>query len=131
MSVSITLPGELERFLTTQARQMGVPVETLLVRTIVQHWDGMRRTSGLPIEETELFLRLQTLFPQEQTQEYHALCEKSDRGVITELERIALLSLIEQRDQQNAERLALIAELAQRRGVSFREMMTELGIRPD
>ena len=131
MSVSITLPDDLERFLQTQARQMGVPVETLLTSTIVERWDGIRRAPGLPSNETELLLRLQNLFPLEQTQEYQSLCRQSDAGALTEPDRERLLMLIEQRDQQNAERLQIVAELARLRGVPLRQMMLELGIRPD
>lgn len=38
MSVSITLPDDLEQFSQRQARLMGVPVETLLACTIVERW---------------------------------------------------------------------------------------------
>lgn len=131
MSVSITLPNDLEQFLQTHARSVGVPVETLLTRTIVDRWDGIRRAPGLPTRETELLLRLQTLFPSEQTREYHALCEQSDAGTLTEPDRERLVSLLEQRDHQNAERLEIVAELAGLRGISLRDMMAELGIRPE
>lgn len=131
MSVSINLPGDLEQFLQAHARRIGVPVETLLTRTIVERWDGIRRAPGLPTRETELLLRLQSLFPPEQTREYLALCHRSDAETLTNPDRERLLTLIEQRDEQNAERLQIVAELAGLRGVSLREMMTELGIRPD
>jgi hypothetical protein len=67
---------------------------------------------------------------REQTQEYQNLCAKSDAGKITEAERERLLLLIEQRDYQNAERLTIVAELAKLHGVTLREMMAQLGIRP-
>ena len=131
MSVSITLPDDLEQFLQRQARLMGGPVETLLTRTIVERWQGVNRSPHLPNRETELLARLQTLFPFEQTCEYQDLCRRSDAKSLTESERERLLVLIEQRDEQNAERLAIAAELANLRGLSLREMMAELGIRPD
>jgi len=84
-----------------------------------QHW------------ETDLLLRLQTLFPLEQTREYLALCAQSEDGALTEHGRGRLLNLIEQRDRQNAERLAIVAELAGLRGLSLRETMTMLSIRPE
>jgi hypothetical protein len=131
MSLTITLPNELEQFLQNHAQRVGVPIETLLTRTIVERWDGVRRAPGLPNGESELLLRLQTLFPPEQTREYHALCEKSDAGTLTQTERERFLALLEQRDHQNAERLEIVAELAQQRGVSFREIMAQLGIRAE
>lgn len=131
MSVTITLPNELEQFLQNHARRVGVPVETLLTRTIIERWDGIRRAPGLPNAESELLLRLQTLFTPGQTREYRTLCEKSDAGTLTEAEQQRFLALLEERDNQNAERLAIVAELAHLRGISLREMMAQLGIRPE
>lgn len=131
MSVSIVLPNELEQFLQTYAGRVGVPFETLLTRTIVERWDSVRRAPGLPSRETELLLRLQTLFPPEQTREYQSLCERSDAGTLTEPEREHLLNIIEQRDHQNAERLTIVAEVAQLRGIALREAMAQLEIRPE
>ncbi len=82
------------------------------------------------LTEEEALSRIQTLFPPDQTAEYLSLCEKSDAETLSETERERLLNLIEIRDHQNAERLALVAELAEIRGVSIREMMTQLEIRP-
>ena len=131
MSHSISLPNDLEQFLQTQAQHLGVPIETLLTRTIIERWDNLRRAPGLPSRETELLLRLQNLFPPEQTREYQSLCQQSDAGTLAEPDRQRLLTLIEQRDHQNAERLAIVAELASLRGIPLRDMMTHLGIRPE
>jgi hypothetical protein len=131
LTVAITLPNDLEQFLQTHAQNVGIPVETLLTRTIVERWSGVRHAPGLPTRETALLLRLQTLFPPEQTHEYQALVQQSDAGTLTEPDREPLLSLIEQRDNLNAERLEIVAELAELRGVSLREMMAEHGIGPD
>ena len=131
MSLTITLPSELEQFLHTQAHCIGVPVETLLARTIAERWDSVRRAPGLPARESEVLLRLQAIFLPEQTREYHTLRDKSDAETLTAAERERFLALLEQRDHQNAERLELVAELAQLRGLSLRDMMAQLGIRPE
>ena len=131
MSVSITLPDDLEQFSQRQARLMGVPVETLLACTIVERWQDVNRISRLPNRETEFLARLQTLFPFDQTREYQDLCRRSDTKSLTESERERLLVLVEPRDEQNADRLTIAAELANLRGLSLREVMVELGIRPD
>ncbi len=131
MSLTITLPNELEQFLQNHAQRVGIPVETLLARTIAERWEGVRRAPGLPNRESELRLRLQTLFPPEQTHAYRTLCDKSDAQTLTASEREQLLALLEQRDHQNAERLEIAAELAQLRDIPLREMMAQLGIRPE
>lgn len=131
MSVSITLPSDLEPFLQSHARRIGVPVETLLARTIADRWDAVRRSPALPHRESELLERLQTLFPAEQTDEYRVLCAQSDAGTLSSSDRERFLSLIEQRDYQNAARLEIVAEIAELRGVSLREAMASLEIPSD
>lgn len=131
MSLPVTLPNELEQFLHTQAHRLGVPIETLLARTIEERWSAASRASSLSAYETELLLKLQYAFPPEQTQEYRALCQQSDANTITETDRERLFALIEQRDLQNAERLETLGELARLRGVTLREVMAQLGIRPE
>ena len=106
-------------------------IVALLARTVVEHWDRARHASDLTNRESDLLLRLQTLFPPEQTREYQTLCKRSDAGSLTTADHERLLSLIEQRDHQNAERLEIVAELAQLRGIPLREMMADLGIRPN
>ena len=131
MSVSVTLPNDLEQFLQAYAYSIGVPVETLLARTIIEQWDAVRYNLGLPSRESELLLRLQDLFPPEQTHEYKILCGKSDTGTLSDSERERFLAVLEQRDVQNAERLQIVAELANLRSIPLREMMATLGIRPE
>ena len=131
MSVSITLPTDLEQFVIMQAKQVGVPVETLLVHTIVEKWDVIRRRQNLTTDESKLLQRLQSLFPSEQTTEYRHLCNQSDSGTLSEPDRLRLISLIEQRDHQNAERLKIVGELATIRSMSVREMMTKLSLQPE
>jgi hypothetical protein len=131
MAVAVTLPNDLETWLKTRADQMGVPVETLLSRTIEERWGTASKSPNTPPHETELLLRLQNLFPPEETREYHDLCRKSDDGTLTPDERERFLEVLEQRDLRNAERLEIVARLSQSRGVPFREVMAQLEIRPE
>ena len=131
MSVPVTLPNELERFLHTQAHRLGIPLETLLSRTIEERWSTASHAKSLSAHETALLLKLQNIFPPEQTQEYRTLCQRSDDGTLTEAERTRLLNLLEERDLQNAERLETLGELAQFRGVTLRKVMAQLGIQPE
>ena len=95
MSISITLPSDLEQFLQSHANRIGVPVETLLTRTIVDRWEAVRHALVLPNRESELLGRLQTLFPAEQTDEYRALCRRSDAGTLSLPDRERFLLLLE------------------------------------
>lgn len=97
MSVPVTLSDELEQFLHTHADRLGVPFETLLSRTIEERWSAASRASSLSAYESELLLKLQNIFPPEQTEEYLALCRRSDEGALTDAVRERLLAL---RDSQ-------------------------------
>ena len=76
-------------------------------------------------------MRLQSLFPLEQTREYQSLAAQSDAGTLTDADRERFLTLIELRDHQSAERLEIVAALSLLRGIPLREMMATLGIRPE
>ncbi len=127
MTITLDLPAEWEAPLQAAARLQGKDVTAFVT-------DGIRqqlRSDVLPESEAELLLRLQTLFPPEQTREFRALRERSDAGTLTEADRERFLVLIEERELQNAKRLRIIGKLAQLRGVSFRDMMARLEIRPE
>ena len=131
MTVSITLPDELEQFLREQAVVAGVPVETLLRRTVEERWGTASRNREAATRESELLLKIQSAFSPEQTLEYQQLCQRSDDRTLTEPERARLLMLLEERDLQNAVRLEALGELARLRGVSLRALMAGLGIGPE
>jgi hypothetical protein len=131
MSVSITLPNSLEEFLSAEASRQGVPLEKLLSTTIEERWSGVSQTPHLSTQETALLLEIQNAFPQEQTLEWQALRKKSDSESLTDAERERFLQINEERDLQNAQRLEAIGKLAHLRNISVRELMKQLGIRPE
>lgn len=128
MSVSVTLPEPLEVFLQSHAKDLGVPLETLLSRTIEERWGAASHATALPDKESSWLLELQTLFPQVQTEEYIALCREGDAGTLTDAGRRRLLSLIEERDLLNARRLEIVGELARLRGVPVRQVIAQLDL---
>jgi antitoxin component of RelBE/YafQ-DinJ toxin-antitoxin module len=131
MSVSITLSEDIELFLQTQASKLGIPLETLISRTIEERWSAASRVSSVPAYESELLFKIQNAFSPEETLEYQMLCRRSDEGTITENERKRLLDLIEKRDFQNADRLVAVGEIARLRGLSMHEAMVQLNIHPE
>ena len=131
MILAVSVPTEIEHFLRSQATQLGVPIETLLSRTIEERWSASANAVSLSLLETELIHKLNLLTPIAHTSEYKDLCAQSDSGTISSSNRHRLLELIESRDQQNAERLEVLGELARLRGISLRSLMFEFEIRPD
>jgi hypothetical protein len=132
MSHTITLPDDLDTWLQKQANRLGISVENLLKHTIEERWDAASRAPSLSKRESELLLQIQTIFPEEETQEFHALCRRHDeeKEAFTDTERIRYRELIHLREKQNAVRLRALGELAKIRGVSLDEIIVDLHLEP-
>lgn len=97
---------ELERFLEGLEKWRAEREEEELVRVI-------KENSQLPPEKRRKFNRLR---------------RKLQNETITEKERQELFALWEEMERRNVERLEALAKLAQKRGISVRELMAQLGI---
>lgn len=97
---------ELERFLEGLERWKAEREEEEVVRVI-------KENSQLPPEKQRKFNRLR---------------RKLQNETITEKERQELFALWEELERRNVERLEALTKLAQRRGVSVRELMEQLGV---
>ena len=115
MSLTITLPPEVESRLREDARRGLVPVEEVAARRL---------------QEAELLRRIFAYFPPEETREMRALVRKRQAGALSASEAERLTELAHRREEKNAARLSDILQLARLRGVSHRQVMAELGIRP-
>jgi hypothetical protein len=115
MPTTITLPGDLETRYRAEAQREGVPMEV---------WAARR------LEENELLWRIRIAVPDDETRELHRLLRKQRSGIITEAERECLLTLVEARERQAAQRMEDLGALARLRGIPVRELMNRLGIRP-
>ena len=115
MATTITLTGDLEARYRADAQREGVAVEALATRRL---------------EEAELLLRIFHCFPPEETREFRSLVAKRGAGTLTETEQARLIALAHRREEHDAQRFAHILALAKLRGVRYRSVMAELGIRP-
>lgn len=89
---------------------------------------AQRVGSSLSKRESELLQKInQGLAPQEQ-QRYDELTFKRHEQSLTPKEHAELLELVEQIEQADAERAALLGTLAQLRRVPVKMLMKELGI---
>jgi len=81
-------------------------------------------------EEEELLrvIRENSQLPPEKQRRFNRLRRKLQNETILEKERQELLALWEEVERRNVERLEALAKLAQKRGVSVRELMMQLGI---
>lgn len=115
MATTITLTGDLEARFRADAQREGIPIEALATRRL---------------EEAELLQRILSCFPEAETRAFRSLVAKRGAGTLTPAERERLTAIAHRREERNAQRFADILALAKLRGVPYRQVMTELGIRP-
>jgi hypothetical protein len=130
MSHTITLPEDLDSWLQKQANRLGISVENLIKYTIEERWSAASRAPSLSQRESELLLEIQTIFSEEETEEFHALCRLHDAELLTSAEHVRYRELIHLREKQNAVRLRALGELAKIRGISLDEIIADLHLEP-
>ena len=82
-------------------------------------------------KDNNLLLQIhQTVLPKEKRLQYLALVEKLEQETISEEERERCLALAAEDDKLRNERVALMIQLAELRGVSFNQLMVDLGLQP-
>jgi hypothetical protein len=115
MSLTLSLPPELEAGLMADANREHRPVEEVVLHRL---------------QEAELLRRIFTYFPPAETQEMRSLVRKRQAGTLQKSEIERLTELAHAREERNALRLNDLLTLSRLRGISLRALMTELGIRP-
>lgn len=91
-----------------------------------------RKTHDIKTQEALLFNRLNEEFilPDNYWTRFRELISKRDNGQLTEPELSELLHLIEQEEQMRLNRLKILGELSQLKGISLPELIKQLGIQP-
>lgn len=80
-------------------------------------------------KESELILKINTLFPIDKREKYNKLYKKFRETKLTETEYQELLELNEEFEILNAKRLKYIGELAKLRGQTIEEVIEDLQIK--
>jgi len=90
-----------------------------------------RKTKDASYRQREL-LRLinQTALPKENWERYLELAEKLDSETISESERLEFLQLVAEEEALRNERVGLLIELSQLKGITLSALMEELGLYP-
>jgi hypothetical protein len=97
------------------------------VQGIVQR-EARRREPALSKRETELLRQINAEPSPHKSSRYHELREKRETGELTDQQQQELVQLSDWVEEVHAERLAHVAELARRRGLSLSDMTRQLGI---
>jgi hypothetical protein len=115
MSVTLTLPADVEEMLRAVAQQESIPMETVIVQSI---------------QETTLLRRIFSYFPEQETKELRTLLKKQKSSFLTDTEKYQLDTILDTREKKNAERLNDLYLLSVLRHTSLRSVMQELNIKP-
>lgn len=89
---------------------------------------AQRKASSLPADEAELLIKINQGIPSDIQTYYNELITKRDIETLTSEEYRELLSLTEQIEQLQVQRIEYLAELARLRGLSLTVLMENLGI---
>lgn len=85
---------------------------------------------SLPQNETELLLKINQGISPDIQKRYQNLINQKNQETLTEPEYQELLTLTDQIENHQAQRLDYLAQLAQLRQISLIDLMTQLGIKP-
>jgi hypothetical protein len=89
---------------------------------------AQRRAPSLPAEEASLLAEINRGVPAALRDRFDVLVERRRAGTLTAEEHAELVSLTDQIEAADAERLSRLARLAQLRSVSFDALLQSLGV---
>jgi hypothetical protein len=89
-----------------------------------------RRAPNLPPRESELMLKINEGLPADKSARYRDLMTRRRAGALTPEEHRDLLSLTDEAERLQAERVQSLTELARLRGTSLRALMEKLDLKP-
>lgn len=133
MTLTIDLTQELEAQLREEAAKKGIDTGTFVIRALEERLRRNRRQrvpSHLSPEESALLQKINQGLPETVWQEYHDLIAKRRAETLAIEEQERLVALSERVEEAHAERMAHLAELAQRRQVPLKTLMRQLGVKP-
>lgn len=129
MTLVLELPAEIEMKVHEIASAEGLDVSAFMrevVEARVRQYDSAR-----PLTESDLLIRINRLvFPEAFWNRYRELVAKLNAGTLTPDEQEDLFAHTDQTENRDAERLSYLVALAELRGVTVQQVITQLGLRP-
>lgn len=126
MSLTISLPPDVERRIAEDAVREGLTMEELASRTLQIRW-----ATAPMLSESQLLEKINEGFPEAFWQRYQSLQKQMREEVLPEADRSEYLEMVAQVEKRQTERLGQLSELAQRRGVGLPDLIRALGLEPE
>jgi hypothetical protein len=131
MSLTLDLDEDLEAWIRSEAQRSGLDEMSFVKQTLErQRTLANSRPVAMPANEAELLRKINTGLPEHVWNEYRDLVAKRRAETLTESEYSRLITLSDQIEIDNAERVGLLIQLAQIRNVPLDDLMTQMGIKP-
>lgn len=128
MTITLTMPPQLEARLRDEAAREGVDAGTLVLRTLEQQFGDSAGSASYSNREAELLVRIGSGPLEPVWMRYHQLSAKRDAETLTQEEHAELVALSEAIEAADVTRLEHMVELAKLRGVDLRTLRAQLGI---
>lgn len=126
MSLTISLPPDVERRLAEEAEREGMTADELASRTLQIRW-----ATAPMLSESQLLERINEGFSEVFWERYQTLQGQMRNEVLSETDRTEYLAMVGQVEKRQTERLGQLSELARRRGVSLFQVIHDLGLEPE
>ena len=126
MSLTISLPPDVEKRITEEAEREGIPAADLVRKTIEVRWGTAPNPS-----EAELLSQINEGFPAEFWERYQALRPKVRETVASKSERAEFLEMARRVEQRQTGRLGALVALARLRGEDLDATISSLGLAPE
>jgi hypothetical protein len=128
---TLEIAPDLEAVLRREAAKQGVDAQGYILNTLRERLASARRTPAprLPAAEAALLQEINRGLSAESWQRYSALKKERQAETLTPEEQTELISLSDQMEELNVQRMERLIQLARLRKTSVDALMDELGIK--
>ena len=134
MTFTIEITPELEQQLKQAAEAAGLTPHAyavlLLQQTLQPKTPASASDSHLPKPEADLLQQINYSLSTLEWQHYHTLIQKRNAETLTAEEQTELITLSDQIEAANVQRIQAVAALAKLRNISIKDLMNQLGLQP-
>lgn len=127
MTLTIDLSPEMATQLHGEAAREGLDAPEYVVSALKER---LTQVQAQPPTETELLRRISQGLPEETWEHYHGLVAKRRAETLTPEEHATLITLSNQIEVVNAQRIGYAADLANLRHTTLEAVMHSLGLGP-
>jgi hypothetical protein len=128
MTIHLNVTSDLERQLRKVADQMGLTLDTYIMRLLQKDLRAHTAPARLSSEESKLLKQINASLSAMDWERYRGLLAKRDNEILTAGEHTELIALSDQLEEANVRRMTALAELARLRKTTVPALVEDLGL---